>query len=273
MILRKYKKMDGIFVFDDVAEEHPDYYAGGLDGHARCENDHFWFVARKEFLLNRFKKHIDPENRGIDIGAGTGNVTGYLIGKGYKHICAGDMHQKSLDYARRYGSKELYQFDVLKATFEDEFDVVCLFDLLEHIREDDAVLRNIFRMLRKENGKIVLTVPAHSWLWSLYDRAASHKRRYSKKDLREKLVANGFDVLEMKYFFMSIVPLLFARSVLKPDRGRNYTGCRAEESATHPVVSRILLWLCRVENRLIDVLPNVCGGSLFVIARVGDRKN
>jgi len=273
MIIREYKKAGEVFIFDDhISENHPDYYAGGLDGHAECENDHFWFVARKEFLLNRFRKHIDPESRGIDIGAGTGNVTGYLISNGYKNICVGDMHRKGLDYARRYGSKELYQFDILKATFEDEFDFVCLFDLLEHIHDEDAVLQNVARMLRKGNGKVVLTVPAHQWLWSLYDRAATHKRRYSKKELRKKLMQNGFDVLEMKYFFMSIVPLLFLRSVFKPDRGLNYQGYRAEESAAHPVISNFLLWICRAENRLTDFLPNFFGGSLFVIAGVANQK-
>lgn len=136
----------------------------------------------------------------------------------------------------------------------------------------NTVLQNVSRMLRKGDGKVILTVPAHQWLWSLYDQAATHKRRYSKKDLRKKLSQNGFEVLEMKYFFMSIVPLLFVRSVFKADRGRNYKGCRAEASAAHPVIGKILVWICRLENRLIDFLPNFCGGSLFVIARVGDHK-
>jgi 2-polyprenyl-3-methyl-5-hydroxy-6-metoxy-1,4-benzoquinol methylase len=269
MILREYKIVDNVFVFDDNPHErHPDYHADGLDGHLECENKHFWFVARKEFLLNRFKKYIDERNRGIDIGAGTGNVTGYLISNGYKKICVGEMHRNGLEYAGRYGSKELYQFDILKITFDDEFDFVCLFDLLEHIEEENMVFSNVHRMLHKENGKIFLTVPAHKWLWSLYDNVAHHKRRYTKKYLREKLKNNGFEIIEMKYFFMFITPLLFIRGLLNPDRGGNYAGYRAENSISNPLINKVLLWLCRVENRLIDFLPNFFGGSLYVVARV-----
>lgn len=275
MILRKYKIINNVFVFDEnPSEKHPDYYADGLDGHLEFENKHFWFVARKEFLLSRFQKYIDAQSRGIDIGAGTGNVTGYLISKGYKNICVGEMHGRGLDYARRYVSKELYQFDIQKVTFDDEFDFVCLFDLLEHIEEEEenVVLRNVHRMLHKQNGKIIITAPAHKFLWSLYDNVAHHKRRYTKRHLREKLIKNGFEIIEMKHFFMFITPLLFIRAILNPDRGEDYTGYRAEDSITNPFINKILLWLCRKENKFIDFLPNLFGGSLCVVARVEKKQ-
>ena len=272
MIIREFKKINDVFVFDDnVSENHPDYYADGLDGHLECENEHFWFVARKEFLLSRFKKHIDKQSRGIDIGAGTGNVTGYLISNGYENICVGEMHSNGLEYARRYGSKELYQFDILKVTFDDEFVFVCLLDLLEHIENEDMVLSNVHRMLCRDGGKIIITVPAHQWLWSLYDNVAHHKRRYTKRDLREKLKENGFEVIEIKYFFMCIAPLLFLRRIFKPDKGGNYAGYRAEDSVNNRFINKIFLWLCRIENRMIDFIPNFFGGSLFVVARVSNN--
>ncbi len=273
MIIREYKKNNNVFIFDeDIAENHPDYYADGLDGHIKRENEHFWFVARKEFLLSRFRKHVNQGSRGIDIGAGTGNVTGYLISNGYENICVGEMHSNGLEYARRNGIKELYQFDILKVTFDNEFDFVCLFDLLEHVEDENKVLGNVCRMLHKQNGKVIITVPAHQWLWSLYDRAAHHKRRYKKKALREKIKENGFEVIEIKYFFISIVPLLFLRRIFKPDRGRDYAGHRSEDSANNRFMNKILLWFCRIENKFIDFIPNFFGGSLYVIARVKNNR-
>lgn len=274
MILRKYKIINNVFVFDDnPSEKHPDYYADGLDGHLECENKHFWFITRKEFLLNRFQKYIDKQSRGVDIGTGTGNVAGYLISNGYENLCVSEMHRNGLEYARRYVKKDLYQFDILKATFDDEFDYVCLFDLLEHIKEkeEDVTLHNVHRMLHKENGKIIITVPANKWLWSLYDNITHHKRRYTKKYLREKLKNNGFEIIEMKYFFMFITPLLLIRAILYPDRGGNYAGYRAESSITNPFINKVLLWLCRKENKLIDFLPNIFGGSLYVVARIKQK--
>lgn len=272
MILRKYRKIDNIFIFDDdTPEQHPDYYAGGLDVHLEKEDEHFWHIVRKEFLLNRLKKHVDKKSRGIDIGAGTGNVTGYLISHGYENLCVGELHKNGLAYARRYGSKELYQFDVLKMTFEDEFDFVCLFDLLEHIDEENAVLQNIRRMLHREGGKILLTIPAHQWLWSLYDNVTHHKRRYTKKDLKKKLEVNGFEVIEIKHFFILITPLLLIRRLFYPDRGGHYEGYKAEDAVKNPVINKMLLALCRMENRVIDLLPNFFGGSLYAVARVAHK--
>jgi len=272
MILRKYRKIDNIIIFDDdISERHPDYYADGLDGHLECEDEHFWFVARKEFILSRLRKYADKKSRGIDIGAGTGNVTGYLISSGYENMCVGELHKNGLAYARRYGSKELYQFDILKMTFEDEFDFVCLFDLLEHIDDEKVVLQNIRKMLHKENGKILLTVPAHQWLWSLYDNVTHHKRRYTKKDLRKKLEANGFEVIEIKYFFILIAPLLLIRRFFYPDRGGNYERYKAEHAVKNPFINKILLVLCRMENRVIDFLPNFFGGSLYAVARIAHK--
>lgn len=269
MIIREYRKNQDVFVFDDdICENHPDYYADGLDNHVELEDDHFWFVSRKEFLLNRFQKHIDKQSRGIDIGTGTGNVTGYLISNGYENMCVGEMHGRGLEYARHYGIKELFQFDILKITFDDEFDFVCLFDLLEHVENENIVLGNVFRMLHKQNGKVIITVPAHQWLWSLYDRVAHHKRRYTKHALREKLERNGFDVMEEKYFFMFITPLLLIRRFLYPDKGETYEGYKTKDSIANPFINKIFLWLCRIENKLFDFIPNFFGGSLCVVARV-----
>jgi 2-polyprenyl-3-methyl-5-hydroxy-6-metoxy-1,4-benzoquinol methylase len=271
MILRKYRIINNVFVFDEnPSEKHPDYHADGLDVHQEFENKLFWFIARKEFLLSRFRKYIDEQSKGIDIGAGTGNLTGYLISKGYDNISVGEMHWNGLEYASRYVRKSLYQFDIRKVTFDDEFDFVCLFDLLEHIEEEEekVVLHNVHRMLHKGNGKIIITVPAHQWLWSLYDNVARHKRRYTKKHLKEKLRKSGFEIIEMKYFFMFITPLLFIRVLRNPDRGRNYDGYRAEDSINNPFINKVLLWLCRLENKFIDWLPNIFGGSLYVVAQV-----
>lgn len=269
MILRKYKKIDNIFIFDDdTSEQHPDYYADGLDGHIQCENENFWFVARKEFLLSRLKKYVDKKSRGIDIGAGTGNVTGYLISNGYENICVGELHKNGIAYAKRYEPKALYQFDILKITFEDEFDFVCLFDLLEHIEDENVVLQNVRRMLHKEHGKIFIAAPAHQWLWSLYDNVTHHKRRYTKKDLKKILEINGFEVMEIKNYFMFITPFLLLRRLLYPDKGGKYEGYKAEDSITNPFINKVLLGLCRTENRWIDLIPNFFGGSICVVARV-----
>ena len=114
----------------------------------------------------------------------------------------------------------------------------------------------------------MLTVPSHMWLWNRDDAIAGHKIRYTKKELIEKLENNGFEIITARYFFMSITPLLFLRRVLNKDDGSKV---REEEYSNdisiNPTLSKILLFISNIENKINRFLPNLFGGSLFIIAR------
>lgn len=261
------KSEDGIVIYhDDIHDKHHDYNSQGLDIIHSQEERHFWFISRKEFIISQMKPFIPVDCRIMEIGAGTGNVTRYLETGGFRNIAAGDIHLSGLKYARAYGIRNCYQFDLLRTPFENEFEAVCMFDVLEHLQEEDKALLNIHRMLTT-GGRIVLTVPAHMWLWSRDDRIASHKRRYTRKGLVEKLGKNGYRVLRARYFFISIVPLLWLRTIIKRD---NNTEVKDEEYSADislkPVLNRILLFSSRIENKISGYLPNLFGGSLLIIA-------
>lgn len=133
-ILRDYKIIEDIKVFEsEVPENHPDFDASTLDEIFEKEEKHFWFIKRKKIILRIIRNFINSEQKIIEIGAGTGNIAKYLFENGYKNISVGDMHFKGLKYAKQYGISECYQFNVLDSPFENEFDAVCLFDVLEHI--------------------------------------------------------------------------------------------------------------------------------------------
>ncbi len=268
MLVKEYKSVNGIKVFNEsIDESHEDYNAQGLNNLYKQEEEHFWFIARKEFIFENIQQYVNKKEKLIEIGAGTGNVARYLQENGYENISVGEMHLNGLKYAQSYGMKECYQFDLLDIPFENEFDAVCMFDVLEHIPDDTIALKNVVQMLNK-NGKIILTVPSHMWLWNREDAVAGHKLRYTKKELVEKLEQNGFEVLTARYFFISITPLLFLRRVINSDNGSKI---REEEYSRDismsRVVSNILLLISRVENKINKFLPNLFGGSLFITAR------
>lgn len=268
MIIKKYKEIADIKIFhDNIDENHSDYNSQGLDNLYKQEEKHFWFIARKEFIFQNMKKYFTSNAKIIEIGAGTGNVSRYLKENGYKNISVGEMHLNGLKYAQSYGMNECYQFDLLDTPFDNEFDSVCMFDVLEHIPNDNLALMNVNKMLKKD-GKIVLTVPSHMWLWNRDDAIAGHKIRYRKKELVQLLEENGFEVLNVRYFFIAITPLLFLRRLLNKDDGSKV---KEEEYnndiSMNSLLSKILLFISRIENRLNKFLPNWFGGSLFVIAR------
>lgn len=268
MIIQEYKEIDEIKVFhSEIDDNHSDYNSKGLDNLFVQEEKHFWFIARKEFILQNIKNYILEDKKIIEIGAGTGNVSRYLMQNGYKDISVGEMHLNGLKYAKDYGMKECYQFDLLDTPFENEFDTVCIFDVLEHIQDDNLALQNIHKSL-KTDGAIVLTVPAHVWLWNRDDAVAGHKRRYIKKELIDSLEENGFEVLIARYFFISITPLLYLRTILNKDdkaniKDKEYNG----DISMNLVLSTVLLFISRIENKINRLLPNLFGGSLFIIAR------
>lgn len=271
MIIKEYKEVDGIKIFhENMNESHEDYHAKGLDNLYMQEEKHFWFIARKEFILQNAVKYIKSKDKIIEIGAGTGNVARYLEKNGYENISVGEMHINGLKYAQSYGMKECYQFDLLNSPFENEFEIICMFDVLEHILNDELAIQNVYKMLCN-NGKIMITVPSHMWLWNRDDAVAGHKIRYTKKELVRRLKDNGFEVLSSRYFFISITPLLFLRRILNKDDGSTVKEEEYNSNISmNPIISKILLFISRIENKLNKFLPNWFGGSLFIIARKND---
>lgn len=268
MIIKKYEEIDGIKIFHkDIASSHKDYNSKGLDNLYSQEEKHFWFLARKEFILQNFERYISQDDKVIEIGAGTGNVARYLKQNNYKNVSVGEMHLNGLKYAKSYGMEDCYQFDLLDTPFEDEFDVVNMFDVLEHIEDDDKALQNVSKML-KGGGKIVITVPSHMWLWNRDDAIAGHKIRYTKKELIKKLEDNGFEIITARYFFICITPLLYLRTILNKD---DASDVREDEYnndiSMNPILSNILYFISKIENKINKYLPNIFGGSLFIMAR------
>ena len=268
MIIRDFLEEENIKIFDrDIRENHADYNAQGLDNLYTQEEKHFWFIARKEYIFQIIKQFISMSDKIIEIGAGTGNVSRYLQGNGYKNISVGEMHLSGLKYAKDYGIKECYQFNLLNTPFENEFNAVFMFDVLEHIKEDDFALQNVHKSLNK-GGKIVLTVPSHMWLWNRDDAIAGHKIRYTKKELINKLEGNGFVIIKARYFFVAITPLLFLRTVLnKDDKSEVKESEFSNDISMNSLLNDTLLFISRVENKINQFLPNIFGGSLLIIAK------
>lgn len=264
---RNPKLVDGIICYGpNVDRNHRDYDASGLDKLYRAEKYHFWFKARREFIAEKFRQYVEKNERVIEIGAGTGSVSRALMEEGYSPAI-GELHLSGLYYAKSYGVKECYQFDLFDPPFKQEFDVIGMFDVLEHLEDDLTALKNINGMLR-ENGRVMLTVPAHQWLWNRDDSLAGHKRRYSKKNLIERIEAAGFNVVEVKFFFITILPLLWLRRILNYDDGSSVTEKeRHAEFNINPLINKILYSTCHLENLIRRFRPNIAGGSIFLVAQ------
>lgn len=165
--------------------------------------------------------------------------------------------------ARRVPRAEFLQLDARRLPFCEEFDVIGAFDVVEHIREDDVVLRRAFTAL-KAGGAIILTVPQHMWLWSAADETAGHVRRYRRGELERKLRVVGFEIVRSTSFVSLLLPLLALSRLSKRREGDSV----ARDLRLPQWLDRALGVVMAVELGMIGIgidLP--AGGSRMVIAR------
>jgi SAM-dependent methyltransferase len=265
--------IDGIACYTkEVPESHEDYHAVSLDNLYAAENRHFWFITRRERILTTVSRYLSSGCRFLEIGAGTGFIARALQTAGYK-VAVGEIHLSGLRYARDKGIMECYQFDLFDPPFENEFDAIGMFDVLEHLKDDEYALRQASKML-VPGGKLFITVPAHQWLWNRDDAIAAHKRRYNRKMLAQAVEVAGLRVLEIRYFFIFILPMLYLRHILNRDREGKVTMSELHtEAHINPIINKVLLLLTRIENRLAGWLPDIAGGSLLCVAERKSERN
>jgi SAM-dependent methyltransferase len=244
-----------------------------FDRLARIEDRHFWFRARNELiqgLAARISSSLKPCDMVLEIGCGTGNVLRVLEKAFPKCRLVGlELWLDGLRHARSRSGACLVQADIRNSPFGKQFDLVGMFDVLEHIAEDRETLTLVHHALRP-GGKLLLTVPAHQWLWSYFDEAAHHCRRYSADGIRRKLEEAGFEVEVLTQFMACLLPLVWAYRKLAALR-KNASSAQqkaSDEFRLVPAVNGILAGLLRLEAKWIcrgHVLP--IGTSLVVVAR------
>jgi SAM-dependent methyltransferase len=235
------------------------------------EQKHFWHVGRREIILDVLRKNVSnlAQSRMLEIGCGNGSVLAFLKRNGIE-VEGGDIFMEGLAFCRqRVDSAPLYQLDVLALPFHGEFDIIGLFDVLEHIADDDRALVEI-RQALKRNGMLLMTVPAYRFLWSYFDVCANHKRRYGKSELVAKLGQAGFTVRKVSYYMFFLFPLLAVIRLIGNVRhrrdGRKVSVDASLETKTVPVVNEVFLGLLRLERFLLRYFNLPFGTSLLVLA-------
>jgi SAM-dependent methyltransferase len=234
-----------------------------------AEPHHFWFRSRRRLILDALARYFPSARRFLDLGCGTGFV---LMGARETfpalELSGSDVRAEALDRAaQRVPGAFLFQMDGRRMPFTEEFDVIGAFDVIEHVPEDDAMLREMHRALRPGGG-LLLTVPQHPWLWSEADDFSHHQRRYSRRGLRARLRSAGFEILQLTSFCSLLMPALVAdrwwrrlrRAVYDPASELRLTG-------VNDVLERVM----QLEAALIARgLSLPAGGSLLAVARRPD---
>ncbi len=194
------------------------------------EDSHWWFVGRRAILESFLEKIVQspkskvqsPNKQSktqnlkakiLDVGCGTGANLEML--KNFGEAEGVDVSSDALEFCRAKGLK-VHKGLVEELPFEDEsFDVVTALDVVEHLDDDVAGLKEMFRVLKK-GGKTLIFVPAFMWLWGVQDDISNHRIRYTKKQIVERLKKAGFEIERATYANITFfAPILAGRTLMK----------------------------------------------------------
>jgi SAM-dependent methyltransferase len=235
---------------------------------AQAERTNPWFEARNEAIALLLARHFPGASTLLEIGCGTGFVLEHLQATfpGLE-LTGADAGAAGLEIARkRLDRASLHQLDARRIQLERKFDVVCAFDVIEHIDEDELVLSEM-RRVTAPGGGLLVAVPQHPWLWSAADDYGGHKRRYRRAELVAKVRAAGFEELQVTSYVTAALPLMAASRVLS----RRQPAAEFDPLAEHRSAQRakpLLAPLLKADVALIRrgvSLP--AGGSVLIAAR------
>jgi len=231
------------------------------------ENTYWWFQGRKDIVLELLKRHTPLGQKPLDVldvGCGTGLLLETL--RPYARPVGIDFSRLAMKYCAKRGIERIVCARVEALPFGDEaFDLLLVLDLFEHIDDDAALMRELWRVCRP-GGNLLLTVPAYGFLWSEHDEALHHRRRYSRASLRRLIGASRFEVIRLTnaitFMLLPIIVFRLVQKIAKPKR----------RPKTHLIrlpgpLNRLLISLLRVEARYLRYADFPVGVSILALLR------
>lgn len=194
------------------------------------EGSHWWFVGRRAILesflrqiVSRFETASAAPGHGeqgtlndlriLDVGCGTGANLEMLAQFG--HAEGVDVSDDALEFCRKKGLKAQKGLAETLPFADETFDITTALDVVEHLDDDVAGLREMFRVT-KRGGYSLIFVPAFMWLWGVQDDISNHRIRYTKKQIVERLQKAGYTIERATYAnWTFFAPILGGRTLMK----------------------------------------------------------
>ena len=225
------------------------------------EEKNWWFVARRKIIL-QLLKDAAPKNKILDYGCAGGPLLEDLRVQGFRNLSGVDISAEAIALCQKRGLSDTFVVTGTSAPFADaSFDWIIASDVLEHIQQEADMLAEWKRLL-KAGGRLIVFVPAFSFLWSVHDKRNHHFRRYTRAELRQKTEAAGFAVTRSSYWnFFLFGPVYLARLGRKKDTGAG------DLKEVPSWVNRGLVALFGLEHALLKFMNLPFGVSVFLIAQ------
>ncbi len=232
----------------------------------QVEQTHWWYVGRRK-IITEFVREIvsdvkDRPAKILDVGCGTG--ANLLLLSNYGDAEGVDVSHDALAFCRERGLQKLKHGAAEQLPYEDKtFDLVAAFDVVEHLDDDLAGLKELKRVLRP-GGRALLFVPTFMFLWGIQDDVSNHRRRYRLPEFKRLLAEAGFEIERASYANITFFfPILFVRKLMK------LTGLKtsSENNINVSALNGLFGWLFSAESVALRYMNFPFGVSGICVAR------
>jgi SAM-dependent methyltransferase len=230
---------------------------------AELDQRHWWYRARREVIAALIRRSVSlpPDARILEIGCGTGHNLA-MLGE-FGHVDALELDEEARAFAEQRLGRSVMSAPLpeLAGVPDAQYDLIGALDVIEHIDDDSAAIASIAAKL-KPGGKLVMTVPAHQWMWSAHDVVNHHKRRYSKPRLRRLIESSPLQLEAIGYFNSVLFPAAVAERLSSRLRRKDNADLTLPPGPLNATLERAFA----AERHLIGRLPLPVGLSLFAVA-------
>jgi len=231
---------------------------------AALEGDHWWFRGRRAVVLDLIRRFAPRSGRVLDIGLGTGFNANLMVQRGYE-VTGLEPSKDAIAFASRVAPR----VSVIESVFpapsvpSASYDIALLLDVVEHIEDDAAALRDLARIL-KPGGVAFITVPAFPFLWTKHDDDAHHFRRYRKRELVNVIRSAGLQPELVSYYnfflFPAVVTFRALKRLMRREEGSDF-------DATPAALNGLLAGLFSAERLALRFARLPVGVSLVAVVR------
>lgn len=175
--------------------------------------DHFWMQWRFEIFKKYFNRFLSKDENVFEVGCGNGVFRDQLENLGYT-VDGCDLNERALKMSNE-GNGRLMVYNIFDydKKLVHNYDSIFLMDVVEHLEDDVQFMQAVNKHLAPE-GKVIINVPANMWLFSKYDTEAGHYRRYTKSSMKELLDKVNIEILDMRYWGASLIPIALLRKLV-----------------------------------------------------------
>lgn len=242
-----------------------DYYAR----YAVHERSHWWFTARESILRYLLEAKILANVEGglriLNIGAATGRTTEWLAS--YGEVVTLEYDQECCDYLIQEKGIDAIQGSITELPFADaSFDLVCAFDVIEHVADDMRGVSEMHRVLR-DGGYCYITVPALMSLWSNHDVVNHHHRRYTRSGLMTVIRSKFSRIEKSSYFNFFLFPIIWAIRTVGRKNNKASTSSDFDAYSSSSIGNLFFEFVFGVERYILKYMDLPIGVSILAIVR------